>query len=348
MGIGRRLLAGLVCSAGVVLFAVVLFAGPAGAKSYSFPRVVVDIVVRPDGSFTVHEERTFDFDGSFTRGFLEIPRGGYRIGDVRVSEGGRAYRPGRRGVRTPDTFVFDEVPRYNIEWYYAAADERRTFVIDYVVTGAITRYDDVAEMFWKFIGPEWDTRTDEVVAVVHLPAGASASEIRAWGHGPLNGSVRIVDGRTARWQVSNLKAFTFVEGRLALPTHLVPGAPAASGDRLPTILAEEQRLADEANEARAAAGRRNAWTGALGAGSAGLFLALFFIYGREPRTERVPEHIPEPPSDLAPAFVGYLMRGGVATQDMTATLMDLASRGWLAIEEEREPRKHGEFEYRYR
>ena len=49
----------------LLALALVLVPTPAQAREYSIDEVVGDLTVNTDGSITVAEERTFDFDGSF-------------------------------------------------------------------------------------------------------------------------------------------------------------------------------------------------------------------------------------------------------------------------------------------
>ncbi len=320
---------------------LILVPAPAQAKSFEFPAVAINVFIQEDGSFIVREERTFAFDGDFRRAFLTIPRGPWSIGGVSVAEGNNDYRPVRSaGSEAPGTFAFNVADTYEIRWFYRARDERRTFTITYTVSDHIVAYRDVAEMFWKFIGDEWDVPHRNVTVNVFPPA--PARDVRVWGHGPLEGEVtRELDDddrvRFATWRVASLPARTFLEGRMTFPSRLVPGAPRQPGDRLPAVLDEERALADEANAARVAARFWNIGAPAAAFASFLLFLFLFFRFGKEPDAPHPGEYLREPPADYPPAIVGHLMRfGSVTTLDMVSTVMDLARRGYLTIDEVRE------------
>ncbi|MGZ4105446.1 MAG: DUF2207 domain-containing protein, partial [Actinomycetota bacterium] len=328
----------LVRGLAVVLCAAALVLGPAtaaSAKSYHFSNVDIAIAVRADGSFTVRETRTFAFSGTYHFAFIDIPQGSYRIDGVGVSENGGAYRQVEsEGAQTPGTFVFSDSGEYEIRWFYAQTDGSRTFTISYVVHDAIVRYDDVAELYWKFVGDQWDVGTDEARATVTLPAGATRDQVKAWGHGPLEGEVHIVDPTTIVWSTPTLPARTFMEGRLEFPPSLVPGAPRVTGAHLPGVLAEETRLANEANSARTRARVWNIATPLVALLSLGFFMWLFLRWGKEPPAPDPGEYVREPPADYPPAVLGYLLRfGSVKPADMTATLIDLARKRYLEIRE---------------
>jgi len=327
---------------------------PAAAKSYRFARIDVDITVLPDGTMQFREQRTFDFDGSFSFAWIDIARGGapedpaqdprslrYTVRNASVSEGDTVFTevPPSSETRS-NTFWFAEgAEGWRIQWHYRALDERRTFGISYDVAGHIVAYDDVAELFWRFVGDDRGAPTDEFVARVHLPDWAAPGEVRAWGRGPLEGEVTIVSPREIVWRAPRLGNDENVVGRVAFPSSLVPDAVQGRGARLPSILRDEQRLADEANAARA----RSRWLniGALLAGIASfaVFMLLFAAYGKEHDVGDPGRYLRDLPHDYPPAIVGYLMRfGEVKPLDMVSTLMDLARRGYLTIGEIREDR----------
>jgi uncharacterized membrane protein YgcG len=64
-------------------------------------------------------------------------------------------------------------------------------------------------------------------------------------------------------------------------------------------------------------------------------LALWSRYGRDPRSLPIAVRY-EPPGDLSPAEAGTLIDHSVDMRDVTATIVDLAVRGFLKIEEVQE------------
>jgi uncharacterized membrane protein len=71
-----------------------------------------------------------------------------------------------------------------------------------------------------------------------------------------------------------------------------------------------------------------------------LMFSLWHSRGRDPRRRPiVPRY--EPPDDLTPAELGTLVDNSPDMRDITATLVDLAVRGYLVIEEKKEARLLG-------
>ena len=217
----RRLLQLIIISAVSLFF---IFSAVAQAKSYHFSSVDIDVIINPDGSFNMTEDRTFDFSGDYHWAEYILPvRGANAIADFSVSESGKPFPPSPSG-ETGTMLLTQNAQVIDAKWFFQATDEKRTFTIKYRAVGGVQAYRDTAEFYWKLIGPDWGVPTDRVSAVIHLPAGAGADRIKAWGHGPLQGSVKIVDGQTVRYTVDNLPSNTFLEARIAFPTRLIPHA----------------------------------------------------------------------------------------------------------------------------
>ena len=116
------------------------------------------------------------------------------------------------------------------------------------------------------------------------------------------------------------------------PARSYPGARVASGEGLPTILAEEQALDDDFNSPLNQFKRfvaKHAFLLALAiALFAWLLVGLLAWLARE-RDAGVPEYLPEPPDDATPA-VAYALahEGDHSTDTVLATLLDLVDRGY--------------------
>ena len=150
------------------------------------------------------------------------------------------------------------------------------------------------------------------------------------------------------FSVDNVGAGQFVEGRVAVPAGVFTDVSPTGPARLPVILPEEGQLADRANADRAAAARRDAQLQHLRRVANRVFpiVALFgwfgFIliwlrWGREYKTDHDVGEYQREPFDDPPALVPTLFDwGGVPNVAVSATLVDLAQRGYMTIEEVKE------------
>ena len=324
----RRALAGPASAAVIAVVAVVavlallgLDAAPAAAKSFELERLVVDATLGTDGDLEVREQVTYDFDGSFTAGIRSFPPATRdRVTGFRASEAGRPL-----AVIPPRDSISGEW-----EWEFEAEDEERTFELAYELPGIAAVGPDVAELYWKVVEPE-GLSIGRVEVTLHLP---TAEDVRAWGHGPPSGRVSI-EGDTVRLSTGRVGDGSFVEARVTVPATALDVAP--SGEpRLPRILEEEAEWA----AARQAELDRSTWANRLSPVAALVavvaFLVVWWRWGKEPRPpDDIGDYWREPLTDPPAVVMATLRFGTIPNGAFSATLVDLAQRGYLTIREER-------------
>lgn len=318
----------------LIVFFALLLSSSAIAKSYHFTKVDIDATVDSKGNLEVTEDRTFTFDGSFSWATYTLrKKGADEISRFTIMENGEKFS--ETGTEQPGTSVIiNEPEKVYAKWFFNALNEERTFTIQYNAVGAVKSYKDIGELYWQFIGDESVEETEYVKITVHLPKGATAKDIRVWGHGPLNGMVKKLDGSTVLYEVKDLPANTFVESRITVPAKIIPNTKMNPVNRLQRILDEEQRWASEANFKRTLS-KVGTWASVLLV-FVGLIIAfvLWFRFGKEYKVDFQGEYLRELPKDYPPAILGYLWHFGNTTfTDITATLLDLARRKHLVIKE---------------
>ncbi len=266
---GRAAAVGIVVGVVVVVAAVTLGASarPALAKSFGIEQVQTTAVVAPDGSMAVTEQVTYDFHGTFNHLTRSFTSG--TITGLQASEGEQPLAVESAGPP---------------QWQWAIPDTtgRHTYTLTYTVPGAVRVGSDVAELNWQFIGSDTAVPIGHVDISITMPGDGTG--VRAWAHGPLNGEVTVTANQVGL-VVDSLPANTFVEAHVVDPSSnfTVPPTP---NELLPGILASEQRDAETANAARAAARDRLQRRHDLQAGTpfvviAGVlaFLAIWLVWG---------------------------------------------------------------------
>src|SRR5690606_34997661 len=324
----------------VLFFALAAASLPTVAKSYTLPEATVDVRVESDGAVTVTERITYAFDGDFSGGYREIPlRSGEWLTDVSVSESGTVYQEGactEIGCSAPaGTFgVRDLGGTTRIVWHYSAADEQRTFEIRYALRGLSKIYDDYVDVDLQVWGPEWTVSLQNLSATMAIPSGAAEGEVLIWGLADgIDGEVSLGGSGVEPTLVArNIPPGRFVEMRVAFPRRLLlsdAGGTIMQGEGLPFIQEQEETFR-AATEERRSRTRFALLTGVAMAILPGLAagLAVYFRYGKEPKTDYDREYEQEPPDGLPPAEVSALLsQGHVDERAFTATLFDFISRG---------------------
>lgn len=311
----------------------------ATAKSYYYPEISTDVILRADGSARIVQERTYEFDGRFSWADLDLRKLG--AADIRLNRLAMATASGWQEL-APE--VVDSDRSLYLRWGYSAEDEQRTFLIDYTVVGAVRRYEDVAEFYWKVIEQEHEPIGHAAVRVI-LPGG-SPDLFKVYVHSAARpGTLGFAaEFDTAYIRQAGIPRNAFLEVRALSGPELFPATPQVPEKRYARILAEEKQ------NFMAATFRSHFYI------PLGLLLILvpvlllIIIYrkhGREPRLdyEAIYEH--EPPRKAPPFVVPFIMRQKPDKSGMTqelfrglmATLLGLARQGVVSVHEVKEGRK---------
>lgn len=327
-----------VCLFMVLLLLTVLQPKIAAARSLEIMQVDITVEVMPNGDLNVVERRTIDFSGQFRGADQKINFDGIELySEIFVSENGVYYtlvdqfptsEPGTYSVQ-----VFGD-QYFMIDYSFDALDERRTFTIEYIARDAVVVHEDVAELYYKFIGDEWDYPTRNAIVTLTLPEGAEEGDVRAWGHGPGYGSVDIEAPDRVSWMVSPLPERSFLEGRVVFPVSLVPNSERFSGqEALPGILSEEQRWAMQANALRFAHRYQVYYTLFLLL-VVGLVLYRLWRRALNRKSAYMGKYFRELPGQYSPPAAGYLWnKKKIIPQHLSAHIMNLARLRHLKIEE---------------
>ena len=337
-----------------------LFIAPANAlaREYRISAVDIDATVLEDGTLHVEESRTFDFDGEFHGVYWDIPTGynesnGKDVavevvsaGESSESGGEVFYESSSEADGTYEVSDYSSTKRLKI--FSAHEDESATFTIVYEAQGIVTRWDDVAELYWKFVSDGWDVESENVTCRLHLPvaqgeAVARGDNVRAWGHGPLDGGVAF-EANDVVFTVPGVGTDEYAEMRVTFPTSWVAGLATTSGTMLPTILSEEQQWADEANARREAA--RTVEGAAVGLGiAAAAVTAVAAVVAKRRHDRFVAPKFQDPyfrdvPTADHPAVLGALYNGGAVEPELlTATLMRLTDQGVIRLDKAKRTKK---------
>jgi uncharacterized protein (TIGR04222 family) len=304
----------------------VLAAPVAAQKSMTIDRYDARVVVLADGRIDVTETITATFQGTWNGIYRKVPldyRNGqgfnWSIGLELVSATDGEGRPLRTEQLRDRHYLKFKM------WIPGASNATRTVVLHYVASNALRFFEDHDELYWNATGDEWDYALGEVTAEVTLPDGASGIRYTAFnGVYGANAQDAIIEatGRTIRFSMP--RKLEFREGLTVVvgwDKGLIPE---------PTILD------------RVLAFFRSNWPAAIPIPVFALMFWLWWTRGRDPRRRPIMAQY-EPPPGLTPAEAGTITDESVDMRDITATLVDLAVRGYLRIEEKEEQKVLGIF-----
>jgi uncharacterized protein (TIGR04222 family) len=275
---------------------------------------------------------TLRFDDTYDRVYpIEVV-------EVRASEG------------TPAAYVVESVEggltRIRIGDADVEISGRHAYELIYTVEGALNAFRDHDELYWNAIGTEWSAPIERASITVRAPADITqVACFQGYAGSTLPCDRAGSRGRVARFSQANLGSFSGVTVVVGLPKGAVPE---------PVPVLEERWSVGRAFEVTPATVGGSA---AIGAAAIAGVVALVWRRGRDRRFRGSPvdqvlgnptgEHqaVPlgeadasapvefAPPDDMRPGQMGTLLDEQANVLDVSATLVDLAVRGYLLIQE---------------
>lgn len=317
-------------------------------QEYQIPEIHIEAYILKDGTLQIHETRHYDFQGSFSWADYRLPRTGFdEINQIQVREGDEIYHLSKS--EEPGTFSVTYSSREVIvTWHYSASDTTRIFTLSYELSGAILHGEERSELFWTWIGSGREKSTPAFSASLFFPEELASDSLFFWSRTP-EGLVDFThDGNRLFFSAGNLSRSQDLPVRILMPVTLFD--PDVIQERhssidLERITAEEEEIARRERERE----ERRAAMAELAPGlalllsllSIGFFIAIYRNYGRRYQTKTISSvSTTMIPDDAKPAMAGRLL-SFYQTQPLhlTATLFDLARRGWFTLQETQEDKK---------
>lgn len=304
----------------VVFGAMVAHPASAQTKSLEWLAIDTDITVLSNGDLQIKETNQIRFvGGAFTFGYRDIDTSRLTgVSNVRVTENGQSLR-----IETGRT---DE-GKFRIKYYFTPAqNQERTFVLDYLVRGATRYYDAGDQVYWAGVYAErngYSVRNAKIT--VNLPAGATAQLAAAYGpQAEVSGQG---EGRVVATAKESIPSGQEFEVRVQFPHGVITGSAPAWQRGF-----DSQRQYEETTKPVVDLGFLGLALVLLFGGPAGV-IALYNAKGKDPNVGLVAEYLSEPP-DITPGIAGTLIDERADMQDVIATLVDLARRGVITMQED--------------
>lgn len=342
--------------------ALLALAAPAAAQDpgWVIESFDTDLEITPDGVVHVTETIAVDFRSLQRRGIFRdipvrytlsrdaeralVPEGAdpadvlraIEISDIEVS----ASAPDDVDLTRPTRFSPRDL-RIRIGDPDVEVTGRQHYEIRYVVRGALNRFEDVDELSWNTTGHGWEAPIQRATATVTAPDIVQTACFR----GPPGSTTPCEQGDGARFSASDL-----APGE---------GLTVAVGLRRGSVTVDDPILVEQWTPDRAFFGNPAGIPLAVlvGLASLGGVVALAYRNGRD-RTTRgghtvdgqpdgseparrglfSPRPTPvryRPPEDLRPGQLGVIVDERADPVDVSATIVDLAVRGYLTISETR-------------
>ena len=288
-------------------------------KNWDFERFDTEFTINHDSSFSVRETQVVNFQGEFkwlnrdilakTPDFDEgRTYGKVRIRDISVYDlEGEPYDQDLWSVES-----FDWGERVHIE--FAAQDEQRGWIIAYRIAGGIIFAEDYDRFYWEIFTYDREVPIKTSTATVILPPDTDMGEVRTTQYVNIDNPPRSYDsgrdGNTLWWRVEDIPPYSDFSIDVAFPKGVVEKPwQYSQACGIAVIVASSVLLA----------------------GVLFFMLALWWKRGRDLGRTGTTMVQYQPPEGLTPAMVGMLVNQKPRMQDISATIVDLATRGFLKI-----------------
>jgi uncharacterized membrane protein len=307
-----------------VVFFLFLAARPATARTLVIQHFDEQVTVNADGTIEVAEIIDAKFTGAWNGIYRTIPIEYSTPQGLNYTlfleplgitdDNGHAlkYEQSRQGRYTKFKIY---VPDAN--------DATRTVIIRYRVLDAIRFFDDHDELYWNVTGDEWDVPIESVTAHIEMPAGITGLHATAYtGAAGSRASAAQISVNDNVVEIDSTQPLNFHEGLTAV-VGFDKGFVHPPSQLSSIILF-----------------LRSNWPFFIPIFAFCAMLYLKLTRGREPSRGSIAVQY-EPPDKLTPGECGTLVDDEAAMRDITATLVDLAVKGYLTIEQKDESKMLG-------
>jgi hypothetical protein len=304
----------------ILLSAIFVFPAKALAKSYYYPKIVVDIYVNHDSTVKVEEHQTFNFEGEYHYSFRDLNYNGLDyISDVQVRDDSlgayytQSKNTSQNNSQNDGKFVVDSSSSgQKVTWYFTAMDQEKTFTLSYLMHGVLTYQKTWDELYYNAIFSDRGVLVDNAEVYVHLPSETDSANLKSalytTAQSPKTGAQ---DNKTLYYTGDNLEAYTNFT--------IVAGWPKG--------IVEHHFNRTKVLQ-----------TVGIGVGILSVIIVflLWFFKGKDSpgRGTIAPEFAP-PDRKLPVALAGLLIDESVGTEEVVATMLSLAQKGYLHIHEEK-------------
>lgn len=110
---------------------------------------------------------------------------------------------------------------YEIKVFSPFRTSNKKITYKYKLSNVAVKYNDIAELYWNFIGAEWDCEIDKVKINITLPQKVQSGTIYVYGHGSDNGRFSKI-GNYITLTASGLEAYQALDARILFPTSALP------------------------------------------------------------------------------------------------------------------------------
>jgi len=204
------------------LFTILLFACfiIAADKSYKIVSTDIQSFIKQDGSIDFIEKREFNFTGSFTYVYQDIPKKGFdQIYDIQVSANNVPFI--NADTKDAGTFFIQENNNYyRIYLYHKSQDEKKLFTVKYSLRQPFTIGPNDSQFYWIYLSDKWDKKPGSLAITQTFLSPISEEDITYQLEKPSNSKEYAlnIDGNTLTFRSDDFSSNTEMKLRTIFPS----------------------------------------------------------------------------------------------------------------------------------
>ena len=306
------------CRLRILIVLSLAVALPAYSRDWRITHFDSNLVVAQDGTMVVREHIVVAFEGAFHGIYRDIPiqYPGPHGSNYTLFLNVTGVTDGQGNKLKYESSVNGDYRHLKI-YIPDAVNTTKVVEITYAVKNGVRWFDDHDELYWNVTGNDWPVPIDNAMAIILFPPDAGGN-LRAQAFTGLYGS----DQQDATVTVNSNVVKAQTKDQLSMREGLTADVYITKG-----VLTEPSKLTFAVWFLRSnTVVLLPLWA----------LVVMFFFWwtkGRDPKADTSVAPMYEPPKGMTPAEVGTLLDDTVHPRDITSTLVDLAVKGYLKIEE---------------
>lgn len=236
--------------------------------------------------------------------------------------------------------VRNEEDVISYKMYQKANDEAVAFLISYTIKDAVVMHEDIAELYWTFIGNNFTDKIYNLKIRVHLPKEDTSDYFRFWAHGDITGEIDKLDNQTILAQMKSLDKNTVVDVRMTFDKSLITETSTLRNSEevaFESILGVETKRAEDVNKQREllrlVLKTVKIITHFYYIILIGLWIWIYFKFDKEYKSDFDAKYYREFTGNYNVEVIDYLMNKTITPNAMSASIMNLIYKKNITVEE---------------
>lgn len=208
----------------------------------------------------------------------------------------------------------------------------KTITYEYLLKNVGVKYNDTSEIYWNFIGNEWDTKISNLTINIKLPQESINGTTYVFGHGSDNGTFT-KSGNNISLYAKDLKSEQALDARILFPTSALQNTTKIVNKYvLDKYINQEEGLTSKIEEPKIIGLNVNQIAIALIIIVVLLWIVIYFKYDKEIRVKKQ-YYYRDIPYDLEPELLQRIYYGKNCKDSFWIAFLNLVKLGIYKIEE---------------